>query len=162
MGFQIKNSEGEAISIHALDKEAAEFWGKEAHDKWYASPATKREGESDNAFMSRQMSANWFDQLGYTIHRQGNYYEKNTWRNVIHSMLDISDYLMKETKKDEPIELGTITFIDQSEEEKMTMTVELNNRLAIGIYVKLEYAKPYVDLANHWLSKGYTPHAVAD
>lgn len=59
MSFQIHNPEGKAIDINELDKEAAAFWSKEPHGKWYASP--DHEG------------VNWFDTIGWAIHKPENY-----------------------------------------------------------------------------------------
>lgn len=152
--FQILDANGEAISINTLDKEAALFWGKEVQEKNYVSPATQREGEGKYAFISRQMSANWFDQLGYAIANQGDY--ASGWRNVALYMLDCSDYLLEEEK--ETVEL--CTFNVTAFDNVPLAAAELSKHLAIGLIVKLEYAKPYVDLMNHWAAKGYTPKQI--
>ena len=36
--FQILNTNGQALTMKELDKEAAEFWGKEVDPKYYANP----------------------------------------------------------------------------------------------------------------------------
>jgi hypothetical protein len=74
MGFQIKNKEGEALTIKELDKEAAEFWNKKIHDKYYANPSP----EGTSVF---KQQTNWFDVIGYNIHSPEVNYTKG-WDNV--------------------------------------------------------------------------------
>lgn len=152
--FQILNAEGEAISINTLDQEAAKFWGKPLDSKSYASPAKQREGEGEYQFMSREMSANWFDQLGYAIANQGNY--TSGWQNVALYMLDCSNYLLEEDKDTVKLCTFNVTAFDGVP----LATADLSKYLAMGLIVKLEYAKPYVDLMNHWQAKGYTPKQI--
>lgn len=56
MSFQIKDKDGNGIAINELDRQAAEFWGKEVLAKSYAWPGDSKWGN------------NWFDKIGYIIH----------------------------------------------------------------------------------------------
>lgn len=70
MAFQILNQDNQPIGIHALDKEAADFWSKPVDTKSYADPFP--EEEEDNSFaglrrISTKISSNWFDKIGWMI-----------------------------------------------------------------------------------------------
>lgn len=66
MAFEIHDSSGQAVSLNELDKQAAEFWGKEISVKHYASP-------SDN-------HQNWFDGIGYIVHSPHIKGEITSWK----------------------------------------------------------------------------------
>lgn len=138
MGFQIKNKEGEAITIKELDKEAAEFWGKEVHPKWYANPVKPRDGESSIDTMRREMSTNWFDCIGYQIHKPSNE-DYQGWDGVKRSLwsLHSSNWYNK--------------IMVWSEEEAL-----------IYLAVVKEHIQPYYELIDYWQSKGYEPYKVED
>jgi hypothetical protein len=72
MSFQIRNSEGEAISIKRLDNEAFEFWatGESQSNQFYASPVKYEEGKynRDIEYTKRVLQLNWFDRIGGAIH----------------------------------------------------------------------------------------------
>ena len=69
MSFEIHTKEGEAIPINMLDKEAAAFWGKEVHPKNYANPVKIDPDMKSIDRIRAEMSSNWFDTIGYQIHR---------------------------------------------------------------------------------------------
>ena len=66
MGFQIKNSEGNTIAIKELDQEAATLWEVEIDPEYFSSPI-KPDGTLKT--LSRMMTCNWFDNIGYIIHK---------------------------------------------------------------------------------------------
>ena len=155
--FQILDAEEKAIDLNELDAQACELWKKEQDVKWWTSPAIRREGEKDYEFMSREMSANWFDQLGMAITNQENYYKKDSWKNVIYGMLNMNNFFFKENENE--IEIVSFEITKYKKAEPIT-EAKLSNELAIGLLVKIEYVQPYVQLANYWHSKGYTPKCV--
>ena len=55
--FEILNKEGKAITMAELDKEAAEFWGKEIDPKNYANPFPKKVAD-ENASLSEKCAYN--------------------------------------------------------------------------------------------------------
>lgn len=163
MSFQILNKLGEPISIGELDKEAAAFWNKEVHSKQYADPSeSKKEGESEIDFLRRSMTSNWFDVIGYTIHNQGNY--TSGWRNIVHTM--ISDSLGTKFiggKDDESIPVMKMReCIEVKEDGSQAKTLHLEDEIEEGIYYTMKYYQPYIELINHWHSKGYIPKQVKE
>ena len=165
MGFQIKNKEGEAIAINELDKEAAEFWGKEVHKKDYANPSVITEDMTSFEKAMAEVSSNWFDIIGYCIHTEGN--ACSGWPNVVATM--IAEHIgMKfidtsEGYQDRPIVLPQFVsskYLNAEGEERPAMHLpdELEQRI-YGLYM---FYEPYINLINHWKAKGYTPHKVED
>lgn len=71
MAFQIRNSLGEPISLHQLDIEASEFWGKPISTKKYAQPYTS--------------STDWFDSIGWAISNPVTLW-KPGWENIKNSL----------------------------------------------------------------------------
>lgn len=59
--FQILNANGQALTMKELDKEAAEFWGKEVDSKYYANPFPEVEEDSFSAIQTNALnrSQNW-------------------------------------------------------------------------------------------------------
>lgn len=74
-------------------------------------------------------STNWFDSIGYNIHSP-NTREMKNWGNV----------------KDSLLFLQLSGFMNKTVEEQLEKLKEIN-----------VYLKPYIELINHWESKGYTP-----
>lgn len=144
VGFQICNKEGEAITINQLDKEAAEFWGKEPHVKWYATPT----GQSNSY-------SNWYDMLGRAILDEDKYrthwtnwsepYKKMAWCEVVcrMSLVNINDVLV-DANKPEGAERYEMTI----RSEKDAIEVLLGARM---------FLLPFMELAKHWEDKGYYP-----
>lgn len=165
MAFQIKNKEGKAIAINELDKEAAEFWGKEVHKKNYANPVKDTDDMSEIERIRAEMSSNWFDIIGWCIHSQGN--ACSGWPNVVATM--IAEHIgMKfidtsEGYQDRPIVLPQFVpskYLNAEGEERPA--VHLPDKLEQGIYGLYMFYEPFIDLINHWQAKGYTPHKVED
>ena len=64
MAFQFKNKETKQIYyLNEIDQIAADFWGKEIHPKFYATPD--------------KGAANWFDVLGKAIEDLQYFHRKN-------------------------------------------------------------------------------------
>ena len=154
--FKILDKNGKALTMGELDKEAAEFWGKEVHPKHYANPFPDKvadEGaslsekiriESENA---RNNASNWFDVIGWNIANQGKY--TFSWRNVAHTMLaeNLGECLIN-LYEDEQIKIAE--FVGGKE-------LHLADSWEIKLFHALNYYKPFVDLINHWSAKGYVP-----
>ena len=92
--FQILNKDGKALTMAELDKDAAEFWGKEVHPKHYANPFPDKVADERASFAERMKIenenalnnvSNWFDIIGWSVANQGNY--TTGWQNVVHTML---------------------------------------------------------------------------
>ena len=154
--FQILNKDGKALTMAELDKEAAEFWGKEVHPKHYANPFPDKVASEDAPLSeiiriehenARNNSSNWFDIIGWNIANQGDY--TTGWRNVVHTMVveNLGECLVS-LNKDAPIELAK--FVGDKE-------LHLGDNWEIKLFYTLNYYKPFVDLINHWAAKGYTP-----
>lgn len=152
--FQILNAEGKALTMTELDKEAAEFWGKEIDSKHYANPFPKVEGNSFSAISANALNDahNWFDIIGWNIANQGNY--TTGWQNVVHTMVteNLGECLVR-LNKDKPIELAE--FVGDTE-------MHLEDSWEEELYSTLTYYKPFVALINHWMAKGYTPVKVEE
>ena len=154
--FKILNKEGKALTMGELDKDAAEFWGKQVDNKYYANPfpdeaipqdatlSEKMRIQSKNALNNRH---NWFDVIGFNIAYQGDY--TYGWQNVVHTMVAerLGECLVS-LHKDEPIKLAE--FVGDTE-------IHLEESFETGLFHTLNYYKPFVDLINHWMAKGYTP-----
>ena len=154
--FKILDKNGKALTMGELDKEAAEFWGKEVHPKHYANPFPDKvadEGASLSERMqvqfenARNNACNWFDVIGWNIANQGNY--TYGWQNVVHTMVTqtLGECLVR-LNKDEPIKLAE--FVGDTE-------IHLESSWEEALYATLNYYKPFIDLINHWMSKGYMP-----
>lgn len=143
--FQILDKENDPISLTQLDKEAAEFWNKTVDPKWYANPSP----EGTDVF---KQCSNWFDVIGYTIANKGNY--TSGWHNVVNDLIaealgqKFIDFENKDTVK--------VAEFEKSGET----TISLPNSVETSIYFCLEYYKPYIQLINHWMSKGYQPKQI--
>ena len=135
--FRILNTEGKAMTMGELNKEV--------HPKNYANPfpdvivsenasfKEKMQAEMANA---RNSSLNWYGIIGWNIANQGDY--TSGWQNVVHTMMAES--------------LGNCLLnINQ---------LHLEDSYEARIYATLNYFKPFVDLINHWMSKGYTPEKI--
>ena len=139
-----------------LDKEAAEFWGKEVHPKHYANPFPDKKA-SEDAPLSEKMrikyenaqnnGSNWFDIIGWNIANQGNY--TYGWQNVVHTMVtqSLGECLVR-LNKDKPIKLAE--FVGDTE-------MHLESSWEKELYSIINYYKPFIDLINHWMAKGYMP-----
>lgn len=146
MGFQIKDKDGNAITINHLDEEAATLWGVELKQKIYASPykdlvkpetfASDEEKKKwsmkslDNT--RNQITCNWFDNVGFIIHKG-----KATWKEVK------DDYL-------EPYLEALKKYEDRPDYDNF-------KKAFLGGHVQ-----SMCDLIDHWESKGYVPVPVKD
>lgn len=120
MGFQILNTEGKAIQLKELDAEACKFWGRNIDLKWYATP--------------KENWSNWFDSIGWCIHKYENKKEQN-WNDVRHELWIIqTGWMFSKTENEQIIEL------------KQTN----------------EYLKPYFELIYFWETSGYKPKKTND
>ena len=159
--FKILDKNGKALTMAELDKEAAEFWGKEIHPKHYANPfpdkkagegasfAEKMRIERENALNNAH---NWLDVIGLNIACQGDY--TSGWQNVVHTMVvqSLGECLVN-LHKDKPIKLAE--FVGDAE-------IHLGDSWEEELYPTLTYFKPFVDLINHWMAKGYIPVKVEE
>lgn len=105
MGFQILNNDKKPINIYELDKEACQLWGQEYDKKWYARPYVRDTYPDDSqGYAWYCMQSNWFDQIGYIIHR----YNCNTWTAVRRELingLEKYDALMQYLIRDKYLQL---------------------------------------------------------
>lgn len=159
--FKILDKNGKALTMAELDKEAAEFWNKEVHPKHYANPFPEKKVSKDTSYSEAvrierenalNNTSNWFDIIGWNIANQGNY--TSGWRNVVHTMVaeNLGECLVR-LNKDKPIELAK--FVGDKE-------MHLSSSWEEELYATLNYYKPFVDLINHWMAKGYTPVKVEE
>ena len=152
--FQILNADGQALTMKELDKEAAEFWGKEVDPKHYANPFPEVKEDSFSAVQTNALnrSRNWFDIIGWNIAYQGNY--TSGWQNVVHTMVaeSLGECLVS-LYRDKPIKLAKFVGDDN---------IHLEEEVELQLYTTLDYFKPFVDLINHWMAKGYTPVKVEE
>jgi len=133
MGFQILNKEGEALTMNALDKEAAEFWKQEVKPKDYAKPYPIEHFENE---MDYYYQSNWFDKIGWLIHNP----ETNnqcSWTNVKRDMILVFVH----------------QYLDSTSSEEFAKVLD---------WVRSDKLKPYLDLIDHWASKGYEPKSIAE
>ena len=154
--FQILDKDANALTMGELDKEAAEFWGKEVHPKHYANPFPEKRA-SEDASLSEKMrikyenamnnSSNWFDVIGWNIANQGTY--TYGWHNVVYTMVTekLGECLVS-LRENEPIKIAE--FVGDTE-------IHLESSWEEALYSTLNYYKPFIDLINHWMAKGYMP-----
>ena len=154
--FQILDKNGKALTMAELDKEAAEFWGKEVHPKHYANPFPDKKASEDAPLSekiriehenARNNISNWFDVIGWNIANQGTY--TYGWHNVVHTMVteNLGECLVS-LRENEPIKIAE--FVGDTE-------VHLESSWEEALYSTLNYYKPFIDLINHWMAKGYMP-----
>ena len=154
--FQILDKDAKALTMAELDKEAAEFWGKEVHPKHYANPFPDKKISEDASYSEAVQierenawnnNFNWFDIIGWNIANQGNY--TYGWQNVVHTMVtqSLGECLVR-LNKDEPIKLAE--FVGDTE-------IHLESSWEKELYSIINYYKPFIDLINHWMAKGYMP-----
>lgn len=152
--FQILNANGQALTMKELDKEAAEFWGKEVDSKNYANPFPEVGGNSFAALRANALNnaQNWFDIIGRAIANQENY--TTGWQNVAHTLVvrHLGECLIS-LHKDEPIKLAE--FVGDGD-------IHLEESCEIKLFATLDYFKPFINLINHWMAKGYTPIKVEE
>lgn len=68
--FQVLDSSGNPIKINELDLEVCQIQNKKQDPKWYcgfADPNDYEEGCQDAAWISAEMTSNWFDTIGRMI-----------------------------------------------------------------------------------------------
>lgn len=136
MSFQILNADNQPIAIKVLDQEIAAFWKVEVHEKYYANPLGKLSDDDDIKLMSKKMSANWFDTIGYAIHSpQSNW--TDGWDNVKNSLWIIQAN-------------GYYKYL-----------LDLETMAEVIKYVS-EYLRPYFEVIDHLTSKGYQPKQVIE
>lgn len=152
--FKILDANSKALTMAELDKEAAEFWGKEVDPKHYANPFPKAEGNNLSAALAnaRNNAQNWYDIIGWNIAQQGNH--TTGWQNVVHTMVaETLGECLVDLHKDKPIKMATFVGED---------TIHLEDSYEEKLYATLSYFKPFIDLINHWMDKGYIPVKVEE
>ena len=137
-----------------LDKEAAEFWGKEVDSKNYANPFPE---VVENSFAAIRANAlnnaqNWFDIIGKAIANQENY--TTGWQNVAHTLVvrHLGECLIN-LRRDNPIKLAE--FVGDG-------NIHLEESCEIKLFATLDYFKPFINLINYWMARGYTPIKVEE
>ena len=159
--FRILNANGEALTMKELDAEAAAFWGKEVNPENYANPFPEVE-VSENASDYEKIrvqntnalnnALNWYDVIGLNIANQGNY--TSGWQNVAYTLLvETLGQCLIHLHKDKPIKLAEFVGDD---------TVHLDERYETKLYFTINLYQPFVDLINHWMTKGYIPVKVEE
>lgn len=159
--FRILNAEGKAMTMGELDKEAAAFWNKEVHPENYANPFPDVIVSEDASFKEkmqaemtnvRNSSLNWYEIIGWNIANQGDY--TSGWQNVVHTMMakSLGNCLLN-INQGEPIKIAHFIKHDNNQ-------LHLEDSYEARIYATLNCFKPFVDLINHWMSKGYTPEKI--
>ena len=154
--FQILDKDAKALTMAELDKEAAECWGKEVHPKHYANPFPDKVADERASFAERMKierenawnnNFNWFDIIGWNIANQGTY--TYGWQNVVYTMVTqtLGECLVR-LNKDEAIKLAE--FVGDTE-------IHLESSWEKELYSIINYYKPFIDLINHWMAKGYMP-----
>ena len=148
--LQILNANGQPLTIAELDKEAAAFWGKEVDPAHYANPFPKEKGAYTNALNNAR---NWYDIIGWNI---ANIPSKNVnWYTVVHAMTaDSIRACVMPLYEEEPIEIAK--FVEEGHNLHLEETCEQK------LYTTLEFFRPFIDLINHWMVKGYTPVKVEE
>jgi hypothetical protein len=128
MGFQISNKEGEALKLNVLDQEAATLWGVELRERSYASPY-----KPDGTFKTESLitSTNWFDNIGYIIHKL----KTSDWEAVRADYLEV--------------------YLDGLKKYEGKPDYEQAKEAFLGGHVKA-----MCDLIDLWKSKGYQPEYV--
>lgn len=137
MSFEIHNPQDEAINLSELDKEAAAFWGKEAHPSNYAAPLGSNKDDASVDEILKAMRGNWYDIIGWNIHHQSSNWTSG-WNNIKASMWSVVSTSMYE-----------YIFLEDD-----TLTLHIEGAKA--------YLKPYFQLIDYWESKGYKPVQVKD
>jgi hypothetical protein len=168
MAFEIHDKDNKAIPIKDLDAEAAALWGKEVDPKWYADPTplfTNDENlQGEDLRKARwdheiRKTGNWFDVIGHAIHSQG--FAMGGWANVVHTMMSSSwpsAFIdTSEGYKDRPVKLKM-----SIQESGDIYLLHLGDDLKMSLIGSVLYLTPYIDLINHWQSKGYVPVKVQD
>lgn len=156
MAFQILDNQGVAIPINKLDEEAAIFWGKELNKKSYATPFKLQEGINS----IDEMCSNWFDIIGRSISSQGDFF--SGWSNIVHTMIadligtKFIDFSVGYDKRNVTVYYPE----DVLNEDGGVIDVLFPDNIKRGIYATLSFHKPFIELINHWQSKGYTPEKV--
>ena len=151
--FQILDKEGNAIPINKLDEIAAKFWNQEPDSKKYAVPLPQSAFKDELDFC---IQGNWFDVIGWNIAYQG--LNCRGWANVVASIIDHMNMNFINTEEgyiNKPVELAQF---EKSGENSLSLPKEIE----ISIYATLKWAKPYVDLINHFYSLGYIPKQIKD
>lgn len=163
MAFRILDQNGEGIKINDLDKEAAEFWGKEVNDSYMTPrkilPIPVDASEEDKTKLqrinlTRETSGNWFDVIGYQISDPilNRNYHGTDWKkvkaNLCAAVFDSSYSVITPDMGDED-KFDELSKNDNEAKEFKT----LENRLMGNAY----YLAPYLALIDHWDSKGYKP-----
>lgn len=160
--FEIHNSDNQAIPLEELNKEAAKFWGKELDPNFYANP-TQPFSNPDNLvgkeLVKAQMihsirtSPNWFDAIGWYIANQKSYYRG--WTNIAASMMVelIGMRFINSSPgyNEKPVKIAEVIYLNSDPYPSLSLDI------TIQIASTLKYFKPYIDLINHWQSKGYKP-----
>lgn len=147
MGFQIKNSAGEALKLVDLDQEAATLWGVEVDPKYYASPFKKLVNpENINALSEEErnewkrkvldntrdrMNCNWFDNIGFIIHKL----KTSDWEEVRADYLEV--------------------YLEGLKEHEGKPDYEEAKEAFLGGHVKA-----MCELINLWKEKGYQPEYI--
>ena len=154
--FQILDKDANALTMAELDTEAAEFWGKEVHPTLYANTFPDKKISKDTPYseavrIERENAmnnvSNWFDVIGWNIANQGTY--TYGWHNVVHTMVTekLGECLVS-LRENEPIKIAE--FVGDTE-------IHLESSWEEALYSTLNYYKPFIDLINHWMAKGYMP-----
>ena len=119
----------------------AEFWKVESHLKYYAQPIN-----SDGV-----KTINWYDSIGWRIANTTHTY--NGWKGVISDLMSatLGDIFIKDSV--EGSNNVDIFWFETTDDKNFT----LPRSAEIQLFTTLIYFKPYIDLINHWASKGYKP-----
>lgn len=141
MSFQILDSNNVPVVINALDIEAAEFWNKPVDKKQYANPRPLTGNEFDDAMAC---STNWFDMIGYNIHKPEIEGYGDSWIAVKMSMFQVC------------FNYDLYDYFGTQKDHKTVEAVEKRIQLILNRH------KPYFDLIDHWQSKGYKPKQIKD
>jgi hypothetical protein len=128
MAFQFKNKETKTIYyLNEIDEIAANFWGKEIHPKFYATPS--------------QGGANWFDVLGRAIENLQYFHRKEADDSLYYHRACSADNRAAEFEMNEvaPMILCNLTRWNKNAEEFIS---------------DVDILKPYVELCFHLHSLG--------
>lgn len=162
MGFIIYDEKGVALSLAELDQQAAAFWNKPFSLSEYANPtpvfsnSNNLEGEELRKARFRSIYSrclNWYDIIGYAISEQELRHEG--WVNVVSTMIShrIGDHFIDTSDSKGPVNVKYPNVIRETETE---IELNLNEDVIMKIQATMTYYKPYIELINHWASKGYT------
>jgi hypothetical protein len=144
MGFEIRNKEGQALTLNALDQEAATLWGVDVENHTYASPFKKLVGpenynelseEEQKAWRKKSLdnardriTCNWFDNIGFIIHKL----KTSDWEAVRADYLEV--------------------YLDGLKKYEGSPDYEKIKEVFLGGHVKA-----MCDLIDIWKEKGYQP-----